>query len=211
MKRQFLVLAILLLATGLPAVATGINSSIHVESGEDVDKGLSTLNGNIRIDDGATVRGNAQSVNGKVKIGRNVEVDSVSTVNGGIEIDEGTIVDGDVESVNGPISMEPGSRARAAGTVNGSVELHGVEIERDVSTYNGDVTLRGGTNVGGDVRIEASKGGSNDHHQPLRIYIEDGSTVQGDVIVEDDARRVEVYMRGGAVAGRILGAKVVEE
>ena len=211
MKRRLCILSILLLAVALPASATGINSSIHVESGEFVENDLSTLNGDIRIDDGATVRGEAESVNGGVEVGRNVEVQGVSTVNGGVEIGEGAVVDGDVASVNGPISMEAGSQAREVGTVNGSVELDGADVETDVSTYNGDVTLRGGANVGGDIRIKESRSGSSRRDQALRIYIEDGSTVQGSVIVENEDQEVEVYLRGGSVAGEIRGATVVEK
>ena len=135
---------------------------------------------------------------------------SVATVNGGIEIGEGTVVDGEVESVNGPISMEAGARAREVGTINGSVELSGAEVEHDVSTYNGDVTLSDGASVGGDIRILEPDSGSSRRNRALRIHIEDGSIVQGSVIVENEDLEVEVYLRGGAVSGEIRGAKVVE-
>jgi len=211
MKRQLCILSILILATALPAAATGINSSIHIESGMTVDEDLSTLNGQIRIDDGATVRGDAESVNGSVEVGRNVRVEGVASVNGDVEIGEGTVVDGDVETVNGSISMEFGSHAREVGTVNGSVELNGAEVEDDVTTYNGDVTLRDGANVGGDIRISEVNSRSNRRGRPLRIYVEGGSSVQGSVIVEDEDLEVEVYLRGGTVAGEIRGATVIEK
>jgi DUF4097 and DUF4098 domain-containing protein YvlB len=176
-----------------------------------VDDDLSTLNGKIRIDDDVIVRGDAESVNGSVEVGRNVRVEGVASVNGDVEIGEGTVVDGDVETVNGSISMEFGSRAQEVGTVNGSVELNGAEVEDDVTTYNGDITLRDGANVGGDIRISEANSRSSRRGQPLRIYIEGGSTVQGSVIVEDDDMEVEVYLRGGTIAGQIQGAKVIEK
>jgi len=209
MTRARIFLSILLLALALPALA-GVNSSIRVEPGETVDKDLSTVNGQIRIGDGATVRGEAESVNGSIDIGRDVEVDGVSVVNGSIEIGEGTVVDGDVSTVNGQISMENGTRAREVATVNGKLNLSGVEVESDVSTYNGDVTLRGGTTVGGDIVIRDSKGHSR-RDKPLKIYIEDGSSVRGDVIVENDDLEVEIYLRGGTVAGKLRGAKLKEK
>lgn len=211
MKRRLLGLSILMLAVALPVAATGINSSIRVESGEVVDKDLSTLNGRIRIADGATVRGAASSVNGSVEVGRDVQVESISSVNGSVEIGEGTVVDGKVTTVNGSISIETGSRVRAVGTVNGSVRLNSVEVEADVTTYNGDVTLRDGTCVGGSIRILDSNSKSNHRSRALRIYIEDGSVVLGDVIVEDEDLEVEVYLRGGTVAGQIRGAKIIEK
>ncbi len=211
MNRRLLGLSILMLAVALPATAAGINSSIRVESGEIVDKDLSTLNGQIRIGDGATVRGEAESVNGSVEVGRDVQVQNISTVNGSVEIGEGTVVAGKVVTVNGSISMETGSRARAVGTVNGSVELNNADVEADVTTYNGDVTLRDGTSVGGSIRILDSNSKSNHRGRALRIYIEDGSVVLGDVVVEDEDLEVEVYLRGGTVAGQIRGAKVIEK
>ncbi len=209
MKRGPIFLSILILALALPAAA-GVNSSIRVEAGEMVDKDLSTVNGKIRIGDGATVRGEAESVNGSIEIGRDVQVDSVSVVNGSIEIGEGTVIDGDVSTVNGRITMENGTRAREVATVNGSLKLSGVEVETDVSTYNGDVTLSGGTSVGGDIIIKDSKGNSH-RDKPLRIYIEDGAHVRGNVIVENDDLEVEVYLRGGTVSGKLRGAKLKEK
>ena len=210
MKRGILLGSILLLALFSPAAAVGINSSISVDAGETVDDDLSTVNGRISIGDDAIVNGDAKTVNGRVEVGRNVQVESVATVNGRVEIGEDTIVDGDVDSVNGRVRMEFGSRARTVGTVNGPVELNGAEVERDVTTYNGDVILRQGSEVGGDIRIEKVKGSKHDRREPLKIYIEDGSSVGGDVIVEDERMKVEVYLRGGTVAGEIRGAKVVE-
>ena len=133
MKRRLFGLTILMLALALPASAgDGINSSIRIEPGDQVNRDLSTLNGKIRIGDGATVRGEAETVNGSVTIGNDVQVDSVSTVNGSIDIGEGTVVDRDVETVNGSIEMERGSRARKAGTVNGSVNLNDAEVDQSV-------------------------------------------------------------------------------
>jgi DUF4097 and DUF4098 domain-containing protein YvlB len=138
-------------------------------------------------------------------------VDSVSVVNGSIKIGEGTVVDGDVSTVNGQITMERGSRAREVASVNGKLNLSGVDVETDVSTYNGDVTLSDGTDVRGDIIIRDSKGNNSRRDKPLKIYIEDGSSVGGDVIVENDDLEVEVYMRGGSVKGKLRGAKIKEK
>ncbi|MDH3627450.1 MAG: hypothetical protein OEV00_02785 [Acidobacteriota bacterium] len=212
MKLRYLALfALLLFFLTLPVVAGDINSSVRVGAGETVTDDLSTLNGGIRIGDGATVDGDAESVNGGVEIGRNARVKTVSSVNGGIEIGDGTMIDGDVESVNGSISMGMRSSADSVGTVNGSLDLTGVEVAHDVSTYNGDVTLSDGTSVGGDLIIKDTNSRSSDRRRAVRIYVESGSTVMGDVIVEDKDREVEVYLRGGTIAGEILGAKVVEK
>jgi hypothetical protein len=35
--------------------------------------------------------------------------------------------------------------------------------------------------------------------------------VQGDVIVENDDMEVEVYLRGGTIAGELRGAKIVKK
>jgi hypothetical protein len=106
--------------------------------------------------------------------------------------------------------MENGTRAREVATVNGPLKLSGVEVDSDVSTYNGDVTLSGGTTVGGDIIIRESKGNSR-RDKPLQITIEDGSSVRGNVIVENDDLEVEIYLRGGSVAGELRGAKIKEK
>ena len=211
MQRRVILLSILILAVATPLLAGDFNSSIRIDAGEVADRDLSTLNGGIRIGDGATVNGEAESVNGGIEIGRDARVESVSAVNGGVEIGAGTMIDGDVETVNGPIEMESGSSARNVGTVNDPVKLVGADVEMDVSTYNGDVTLSDQASVGGNIVIKEANSRSNRRDQVLHIYIEDGSTVQGDVIVEDKRLKVEVHLRGGTVAGEIRGATIAEK
>lgn len=211
MKRRHTVVLALMTVAGLHAAQAGVNSSIRVDAGEVLNKDVSTVNGQIRIGDGATVNGEVSTVNGSVSIGRDVKAESLSTVNGAIEVDDGSVIEGVVESVNGSISLT-GSHAGEVATVNGSIELSGTDIEGDLSTYNGNITLSARSSVGGDIVIEAANRSSSKHRRrPLRIVIEDGSVVEGDVIVEDGDLEVEVFLRGGRVNGRVKGAKVIEE
>ncbi len=210
MKRGRIILTFLMLLVALPAAA-GINEPIKIEPGEVVNKDLSTINGRIQIGDGVSVHGEVESVNGAVRIGRDVEVDKVSAINGSVEIGEGTLVVDEVSTVNGAVFMGNGSRAREVSTVNGQLQLEGVEVETDVSTYNGDVKLSSKTSVGGDILVKDPRGNNNRYRKPLRIYIEDGSSVRGNVIVENDDLEVEIYLRGGSVKGEISGANIVEK
>ena len=189
MRIRVCVLFILVLFLTLPAVAGDINSSIRISSGDIVDDDISTLNGSIRVGDGATLNGDATSVNGGVEVGINVRMQSVSAVNGTVEIGSRTMVTSEVETVNGSISMARGSSAGSVGTVNGSVDLDGVDVEGDVSTYNGNVTLSDGTTVGGNLVIKDTNSKHGSKRQVLRIVIEEGSVVQGDVIVEGQGSR----------------------
>jgi DUF4097 and DUF4098 domain-containing protein YvlB len=199
-------LVIVLLATG-----AGINSSIRVADGEVVDRALHTVNGRITIGDGATVHGDAETVNGSIRVGRDAQIERLSTVNGGVEVGDGTAVDGEVQSVNGPVSLGVRVTARRVSTVNGPIELAGAVVDGNLSTYNGDVRLRDGASVGGDIVVEESDSRSDKRDRPLRIEIDD-STLHGSVIVEDEGIDVEVYLRGsGSIAGRVQGARLIEE
>jgi len=88
-------------------------------------------------------------------------------------------------------------------------------VTRNVETVNGDISLREGTTVGGDVIVRETHGshrGDREDWEPLKIMIEGGSVVRGNVIVEDSDRRVEVHLRdGGRVQGRVQNAKVIQD
>jgi hypothetical protein len=191
-----------ILLTVLLAAGAGINSSIRVADGEFREGKLTTLNGQITIGDGATVKGECESVNGAITVGMNSRVASLSAVNGRVKVGEDTIVAGNVQAVNGPVFLASGARATGVATVNGRIKLTGAEVDRDVMTVNGDIALLDGSTVGGDVVIEEPDSGSSRRERPLRIELEDGSIVEGDVIVEDPEMPAELYLRGGS---RVMG------
>jgi DUF4097 and DUF4098 domain-containing protein YvlB len=188
------------------------NKSIRVGDGEARDGDLSTLNGKIDVGDGATVRGECESVNGSIDIGRGAVVESVSAVNGNIEIDADAEVEKSVDAVNGRVSLEPGARAESVSTVNGTIKLTGAEVDENVTTVNGDILLRDATRVGGDVVVEEVGGRRGKRPRPIRIELEGGSVIEGNVIVEDPENNpVELFLRDGSrVVGRVQGAEIVE-
>ena len=209
-RAPLLLVALLLMVSFVQAGGDhGFNSPIHIEDGALVERDLSALNGGIRIGDGATIRGEAGSVNGSIRIGRDVRIDRVHAVNGGIEIGDGTVVDRGVSSVNGRIELD-GVSVGEVSTVNGRIEMDRTSVDGDVETYHGDITLRTGSRVSGDIVVREPNRSSG-HHDTLRITIENGSVVEGDIIVEDRDLEVEVVLRGGSVQGRVEGARVIEE
>ncbi len=97
-------------------------------------------------------------------------------------------------------------------TINGKIELNGAEVAKDVKTINGDIALRDGSTIGGDIVIEERGESSSRRSRPLRIELEGGSVVKGNVLVEDPDMEVEIYLRDGSrVLGRVENAQVIEK
>ncbi|MEM7582742.1 MAG: hypothetical protein AAF560_05130 [Acidobacteriota bacterium] len=185
----------------------GVNRSLRVADGETVEGGMQTVNGSVRIGRDAKVGGASRSVNGGITVGDSSTVGSLSTVNGSIHIAESVRVNGDLGTINGAVESGRGTEVDGdISTINGRLELDETEVRGSLSTHNGAVTLRGGR-VHRDIVIEGR--GGNKSSSELKIRLLDGAVVEGNVIVEDEARRVTVYLEdGGEVQGEIRGAEV---
>jgi hypothetical protein len=200
---------LLLLPIALTACAT--SSPVVIADGATRTSGVTTVNPWIRIGNDAKVEGTLRSINGNLVIGDRARVAALSIVNGSIIGGEGVVVAGDIDSINGGVSFHRGSQVRGAiSTINGSIELVGSSVV-DVRTVHGDVELRNGSVVRGDIVIEKSTGNS-DRPWPLRILVSGGSVIEGDVIVEDPEFKAQLIVRdGGKVLGRVQNIEVVEE
>lgn len=165
-----LLVAALVIAAG-PAAAN-VNKSISIEDGEQAGS-QSTVNGRISVGSGATITGSVETVNGAIRIGDSARIEGVSTVNGSIRAGDG-LVASSVESVNGTIRL--GSNTQVEGevsVVNGKIEVGASSnVGGDVSTVNGEISLSG-VSVGGDLSTVSGD-----------ILVTDGSTVQGDIVIE---------------------------
>jgi len=205
------VTAFLIVVFAIVACDVGVNRTIEVADGETVDKSLNSVNGGIIVGERATVTGSSRSVNGSIRVGRDSRVGALQSVNGNIDVDKDTKVDGDIETVNGAIRCDSGVEVEGnAQSINGAIKLYGALVDRDIKTLNGDITLKEDARVNGSIVIESSGGNSNDHGA-LTIRIADRSVVEGDIVVEDKRRRVEVLIsESGKVMGEIKNAEVVE-
>jgi len=124
-------------------------------------------------------------------------------VNGPIEIDADAVVSDSVETVNGSIRIGAGSKVeRDVASINGSIVLRGTKVGRDVRTINGGVHLDEGTVVQGDVIIEDKSVSLGRGRHVLEITLSGGSVVQGDIINESDDVDVEIRLEGES---KILG------
>lgn len=122
---------------------------------------ISSVNGSVSVGDSVTAD-EISSVNGKITVGTSVTADEVSTVNGKIEIGSNAQIKQSVEAVNGKIEIDTGSEiGENVSTVNGSIELTGVSVGRNVKSVNGNIYLQDGTTVKGDVII----GGQHSNNQ----------------------------------------------
>ncbi len=165
-----------LLALSMAANADTINKSIRIGDGESSD-GASSVNGSITVGSGATVTGEVETVNGTIRIGSSAIVGQVSTVNGSLRIGDGvqtqdletvnggirvggnSTVDGVIEAVNGKISVGTASVINGhVENVNGEIMLDGTLLEGHIGTVNGDITVTNGSTVQGDIIVEKPGG-----------------------------------------------------
>lgn len=201
-------LAVLLLVSLGHSIDITVNRSIRVEDGERKSGSLTTVNGSIYVGKEARVTGTCRSVNGKIRIGESSRVKRLQTVNGGVEVAEDAYVGSDIESVNGPISCGRGVYVRGSvESVNGPIELERTTVHKDITTYNGTITLEDRSVVERDIIIKENKGSTN-RRKPLDIYLRDRSVVEGDIIVKQDDFEVIVHLEGGRVEGKIIGATI---
>lgn len=137
---------------------SSVNGSITVGARAVIDGSLETVNGSIRVAENVTLE-DAGTVNGTIRIASGSSARNVSSVNGSIRLGENVTVDGEIEVINGKISLDTGTRvADDVSNVNGEISLTGAEVGGNLSTVNGDVTLNDGSTLRGDLIVEEPGG-----------------------------------------------------
>jgi hypothetical protein len=189
-----------------------VNNSIQIPNGTKELKSLNSVNGNIIIGSDCDIKGTARSVNGFIQIGDNSRIRTVQTVNGPINLETGVYIDGNAESVNGAINTKPKCIVDGSvESINGSITLTHTTVEKAVTTFNGDISLKQQSIINGNIHIKKTTGQS-DHQKTLTITISDSSVVKGDIIVAEPEHPVVVVLRkGGKVIGKVEHAEVKEE
>ena len=181
-----------------------INSGIRVEENDRVGD-ISSVNGGIRIQRGA-IASEVDSVNGGIDIEDDAEIDAAETVNGGIDVGENVTINGSLKTVNGGIRTNPGTTIRdEVVTVNGKIRLRNTKVGSDVQTSNGDIEVRSGSAIGGDiiVRSRSSWIGRlfNFNSRLSNLVIDVDSVVEGDIHLY---REVNLRIDAGARVGNII-------
>lgn len=179
----------------------GINKDIRIADGQSRTNSIASVNGSIYIGEDCRIDGDCHSVNGRIKVGKKSKVEDLNTVNGSILALSGTEINGDAISVNGNIELEETRLTGSATTVNGEIELSGSTVENDIETINGDIELQNGSTVNGDVVIKDARGFSSDRRR-VKIRLSDGSIIKGRIILEDSDVRVTLYLSGNS---KVLG------
>lgn len=177
-------------------------------------RNISTRNGSIGLGQGGQF-GGIETRNGAIEVGAETRVDRIETRNGSIAIGNGAEVAGDVRSRNGGIRGSENTRiagdvGNRNGTVqfatgseivgsittrNGNIDLTRTSVGRDLKSLGGDVIVRAGSRIGGNVVIEIDEdaagrrggwfgfGGQITYPEAGDIRILDGSEINGDVIL----------------------------
>ena len=205
---------------GVPAVLAfvilgcraSINGGLSVDDGEKVNHDLVSINGSIRVGSDCQIRGWCRSINGGIEVGDHSQITGLQSINGQLNLGRDVWIKSGLMSINGSIQCEPGCRiGKEIRTVNGSIQIDSTEVKGDVSTHNGDIRLSGGSVVRGNVIIRHSKNENRRSRRPIQIEIDGNSVVEGNVVVHDPDAEVEVMLsNGGRLAGKAVGAKVIE-
>ena len=96
--------------------------------------------------------------------------------------------------------------------VNGRIELNNTEVDEDLSTVNGDISLLAKSLIHKDIVIKGNHGNFFDHRH-LEIRISEGSLVEGGIIVRDEDIEVKVYLSKDWPSGgvKLKNAQVIKE
>lgn len=181
-----------------------INSGIRIDENDRVGD-VSSVNGGIRIQRGA-IAAEVGTVNGGIDIEDNVEVDEAETVNGGIDVGENVIIHGSLRTVNGGIKTNPGTEIRdEVSTVNGKIRLRDTRVGADIETSNGDIEVRSGSVIEGDIIVRAKSSWFGRffsfNKRPSDLVIDADSVVEGDIHLY---KEVNLRIDGGAQVGNII-------
>lgn len=181
-----------------------VNGSIRVSAAEQVGD-ISSVNGGIDLARGSRAD-KLDTVNGGIDLDENVVITNAKTVNGGIRVSSDVTVNGSLTTVNGGIRTASGTvienRVR---TVNGKIRLRNTLVGENIQTSNGDITLRDGSTVEGDIVVKGRRGWVgrifNFDRRPPTISIDADSSVKGDIHLY---RKVDLEIDDGAKVGEVI-------
>lgn len=219
MKQTASIFVTIFLLVGCGAVM----GDFSLSDGSTHDDDISVVNGSVSIGEDCRVNGDVSSVNGSIQVGANSVVGEISAVNGSVSLANNVSVGGPMENVNGRVSIGGGSRiAGSVSTVNGRIEFEEDAVsDGTVSTVNGHIKLVGaqanalgttngnievleGSHVKGRLKVAKPQGFSLGDHDPVRVVIGAGSTVDGPLVFE---RPVDLYVHESASIGDVEGAE----
>ena len=174
---------------------------VTVSQGAEV-RDVSSVNGGVELKKNSSAR-DVETVNGGIDIGSGVRIRSAETVNGGIDGGEGLTVEQSVETVNGGIELDKNTQIGGnVETVNGDIDLNNVKIGKNLKTNNGDITLTNGSEIVGNIIVEASNGWFSGwgNDEKIVIKIDDSSAVRGEIQLH---KPVKLEISEKAIVGEI--------
>jgi len=181
----------------------GVNGPVEVPAGATAE-GATTINGSVTVGEGATV-GEAATVNGGVHLHAKSTAASARTVNGGIEIEDGVHITHDVEAVNGGIRIGRGVDIGGSVTnINGGIRVDGAHVGQGLSTFTGDIDVKGGSRIEGGIHVKKPDFGGDTNRTP-RVTIGADAVVDGTLKFDRD---VKLLVSDAAKIGPVEGATV---
>lgn len=219
-------IGLLTLLMAVPAFGASINKSVHIGDGEEsggatsvngsitigsdavVSGGVRTVNGSISVGAGSAIR-SAKTVNGTLRMAAGVEARDLGTVNGAVKIGEQVSVDGNVSAVNGSITVEKATVVTGeVGNVNGRIIIEGAQIDGDVRTVTGDISLRDAVLKSDLVVEEPGRWSNSGKKRKPRVVVGPGTRIEGSIVLEHE---VELFISDSAEVGAVSGVMSLDD
>ncbi|MBC8376173.1 MAG: hypothetical protein H8E26_08995 [FCB group bacterium] len=181
---------------------------ITVAEGTTYNSSITTTDIDVVVYPAARVIGDIETTSGDVHLSENSRVKRIITSSGNVFLDKGSKVDQTITTDGGTIRVREGATANGnVITETGDIRGTGAIFKKDVRNRHGDIMLKTGTYVKGNVEI--LNRGHGDDLPPVEIYLGQGVYVKGKVTAQHVGDNVDLVMNGAEVNGQINKVNVM--
>jgi len=183
---------------------------IIVASGTTHNNDISAYNMDVVVYPGARVKGDVETTTGDIHLAENARVKRIYTVSGNVFLEKGSKVDQTITTESGTIRIR--ENATASGNViteTGDIRGTGAMFKKDVRNRHGNITLKTGSYVKGNVEF-LNRGHGDDLH-PVEIYLGQNVYIKGKVSAQHTGDNVDLVLNGAVVNGQIKKVNVIGE
>ncbi len=198
----------LIVILSMALMGAQLPGEITVAEGTTYNGAITTTSDDVVIFPDARVKGDVETTTGDIHLAENARVKRIITISGNVFLDKGSKVDQTITTESGTIRVSEG--ATASGNViteTGDIRGIGAIFNKDVRNLHGDIILKTGTYVKGNVEI-LNRGHGDDLHV-VEIYLGEGVYVKGKVTASHVDDNVDLVMNGAEVNGKINKVNII--
>jgi cytoskeletal protein CcmA (bactofilin family) len=198
----------LIVILSMTLMGAQLPGELTVAAGTIYNDDITASNIDVVIYPGARVKGDVETTTGDIHLADNARVKRIITISGNVFLDKGSKVDQTIRTESGTIRVREG--ATATGNViteTGDIRGTGATFNKDVRNRHGNIILKTGTYVKGNVEI-LNRGHGDDLH-PVEIYLGQGVYVKGKVTAQHTGDNVDLVINGAEVNGKINKVNII--